>query len=506
MGSNILDSVLGIVSRTVFIHSLGSQYLGLAGLLQNILGFLSISELGIASAIGFSLYKPLATGDTKTVSALMSLYRRAYRIIAVVVFICGIGLFSLLDFFVPPEQQPPETGLAYFTFLVNTVLGYLLSYKITLLNSDNHGYKLAPVTIGMSIAQTTVQVVGLLLFKSYTLYLAVLLVCSAVRMTIGNWLISKWYPQINFRSKETLNESTQREIKRNIGGLVIAKIGDYLVNSTDNLIITKLISLAATGIYSNYLLIRNVVNGYNAVLFGGISASMGNIVAVESNEKKLEAFNTLFFCAYFIYSFEAVCFMCLFNPFIGEIWLGEEYTFDAVTVAIMVINYYLTGLRIPLITMKGTAGKYLEDAWVPFGFAAVNLVASVILAKHMGVPGVFLGTIIGSMCTADWYRPIVIYKHVFHTSVAKYYRRYGGYLGLGLCLIAVTYSLASLVQTPFVLVTFVLRSVIAAGVPIAFNCLIFWRDREFQAIRTMFSRMFGGIMERIGSIVRKENG
>ena len=305
------------------------------------------------------------------------------------------------------------------------VLGYLLSNKITLLNADNHGYRLAPLTAGMSIVQTVAQIIFLLLFKSYAIYLAVLMVCTAARLIIGNRLISKWYPNVDFRSSEKLDADTSHQIKRNIGGLVIARIGDYLVNSTDNLIITKLVRLVATGINSNYLLIRNMVNGYISVLFGGISASMGNVVAVESDERKLEIFETLMFCAYFIYSFEAVCFMCLFNPFIGESWLGPEYTFDALTVAIIVINNFLTGMRIPLITMKGAAGKYMEDAWVPFGFAAVNLVASIILARYMGVAGVFLGTIIGSLCTADWYRPIVIYKHVFHTSVVKYYKRYG---------------------------------------------------------------------------------
>ena len=496
MGSNIFDSILGIVSRTVFIRVLGTQYLGLAGLLGNILGFLSITELGIASAIGFSLYKPLAVGDTKTISALMSLYRKAYRIIAAIVFACGIGLFFFLDFFVPAQQQPPETGLAYFVFLANTVLGYLLSYKITLLNSDNHGYRLAPITIGMSVVQTVVQIICLLVFKSYTVYLVVLLVCSAVRMVIGNRCITKWYPQVDFRSKEKLSDSTQHEIKRNIGGLVIAKIGDYLVNSTDNLIITKLVSLVATGIYSNYLLIRNLVNGYIAVLFGGVSASMGNVVAVESDERKLEIFETLMFCAYFIYSFEAVCFMCLFNPFIGEIWLGPEYTFDTFTVAIIVVNNFLTGLRIPLITMKGAAGKFMEDSWVPFGFAAVNLIASVVLAKYMSVAGVFLGTIIGSLCTADWYRPIVIYKHVFHTSVMKYYRRYGLYVGLGIVLISLTHFLSKQICTSYPFITFVLKSMVAVILPIGVNTLLFWRTKEFHAIRSMFFRLFRKFFNR----------
>lgn len=92
-GNTILASILSFISRTVFIHILGTDYLGLAGLLGNVLGFLSISELGIATAIGFSLYKPLAEKDYKVVSSLMSLYRKAYSIIGTIVLVSGILLF-----------------------------------------------------------------------------------------------------------------------------------------------------------------------------------------------------------------------------------------------------------------------------------------------------------------------------------------------------------------------------------------------------------------------------
>lgn len=69
-GNTILVSILGFISRTVFIHILGTDYLGLAGLLGNVLGFLSISELGIATAIGFSLYKPAGGKGTIMLSVL----------------------------------------------------------------------------------------------------------------------------------------------------------------------------------------------------------------------------------------------------------------------------------------------------------------------------------------------------------------------------------------------------------------------------------------------------
>ena len=312
-----------------------------------------------------------------------------------------------------------------------------------------------------------------------------------------NRFITRKYKEVDFYSSEKLKPEQKNAIKKNVGGLVIAKIGDYLVNSTDNLIITKLVSLSATGIYSNYLLIRNMVNGVIGTFFAGITASMGNVVAVENDEHKLEIFETTMFCAYFIYCFEAVCFMCLFNPFIGEIWIGNRFTFDSFTVAIIVINNFLTGLRMPLITMKGAAGTYMEDAWIPFGFAGINLVASIILARSLGVAGVFLGTIVGSLLTADWYRPIIIYKIVFHAPVSKYYRKYLKYITLGFFCIAVAYWLCSLIHTPYTVLTFVFKSIISCAFPLVINTIMFIRTKEFKAIIIM--------AKRLQSFVQKKN-
>lgn len=504
-GNTLLSSLLGLVSRTVFIYTLGSDYLGLSGLLSNVLGFLSISELGIATAIGFSLYKPLAEKDYKSVSALMTIYRKAYAVIGGIVLVSGIVLFQFLDFFVPVDQQPYGTGFAYFAFLANTVIGYFLSYKTTLISSDNQAFRLVPIQFSATVLQTLLQIAALLIWKNYVVYLSIQIVCSVVSMAIQNAYISKRYHEVDFNSGEKLTERQKGEIKKNISGLVIAKIGDYLVNSTDNLIITKLVSLAATGIYSNYLIIRNMVNGYIGSVFGGITAGMGNVVAVESDEKKQEIFDIMFFCAFFIYSLEASCFMCLFNPFIGDIWIGEQYLFPVSTVAIIVLNNYLTGLRMPLITMKGAAGKYLEDSWTPFAFAVINLVASILLAKPLGVAGVFLGTIIGSVLTADWYRPIVIYRSVFHAPVRKYYKKYGLYLILGAVYVAFAYWLCGLLPIQNVYFGFVVKAIIAVIIPVAFNCLFFCKTKEFAYVKTTAIRLVGGVLTKIRAVLKRRS-
>lgn len=495
--NSVLGSLLSFVVRTVFIKTLGDEYLGLSGLLNNVLGFLSLTELGFASAIGFSLYKPLAENDTKTVSALMSLYRTVYRYVAIFVAVSGIGLFFALDFFVPSEQQPDGTNFAYFAFLFNTVLGYLLSYKTTLISSDNKSYKIIPISVIFSLIQSVGQIIVLYLFKDYTAYLSVQIICSACIMAIQNRYITKKYPQVNFKTKDKLSFEQKGIIKKNIGGLIIAKIGDYLVNSTDNLIITKLVSLSATGLYSNYLTIRNIINGVIAGIFSGITAGMGNVVAVEDDEHKLKTFNNTMFFSFVIYSFEAVCFMCLFNPFIGDIWVGEKYTFDAFTVAVIVINNYLTGLRIPLITMKNAAGKYMEDSWIPFGFAAVNLIASILLVKPLGIAGVFLGTIIGSLVTADWYRPFIIYKTVFHVSVKQYFKKYLLYIFLGFAYMVAAYWLCAILPIQNTIIKFIAKCIIAASLPLIFDFIIFRKTTEFKELINIVKRLLNQILKKI---------
>jgi len=85
MASQIITILLGFISRKVFIDNLGIDYLGVNGLLTNILSMLSLVEGGIGASIVFSLYKPLAQDDKPKIIALVQLYKKIYSILAVVI-------------------------------------------------------------------------------------------------------------------------------------------------------------------------------------------------------------------------------------------------------------------------------------------------------------------------------------------------------------------------------------------------------------------------------------
>ena len=501
--SNIVTSLLGFISRTIFIYTLGKSYLGISALLQNVFGLLAISELGISTAIGFSLYKPLAENNNKLISTLMTIYKKAYRIIAITILFLGIILYNYLDFFVNPNQQPKEIFYIYFLYLINIVIGYFLSYKTTLISSDQKAYKLVPIQIKLNIVTILIQILYLLIFKDYLGYLTIQILSSILINVIQNRFITKEYNYLNFSSKDKLPTEEKRIIIKNMFGLMAAKLGDFCVNSTDNLIISKFVDLASVAIYSNYIMIRNLVNGYIGILFGAITSSFGNLVAEGNEKKSLELFNTLFFLSFMLYSFEAVSFLCLFNPFIGDLWIGKEYLFSMNIVLAIVINNYLTGLRMPIITMKSAAGIYAEDAWVPFGFAIMNLGASIVLGKYWGVFGVIVGSIICSICTADWFRPIVVFKKVFKVSYWNYFKNYFKYIILGFAYMFISVEICNIISISNIFINFILRCFVCVFVPNTITILLFFKTPEFKYLYNVFSNMF--LSKIVSKFRRKEN-
>ena len=67
----VANSIIGFINRKVFTVYLGSELLGLNGLVVSVISMLSLLELGVASSIGYSLYKPLEEKNYGEVKAIM---------------------------------------------------------------------------------------------------------------------------------------------------------------------------------------------------------------------------------------------------------------------------------------------------------------------------------------------------------------------------------------------------------------------------------------------------
>lgn len=491
LAMNLVSSLLSFVSRTVFIATLSSSYLGVSGLLGSVLSMLSLAELGIGTAINFSLYKPLAENDDNKIGLLMNFYKRAYRYIGLLVFIIGLILMMFLDFIIKDPGDVKNIKLIFFIYLVNTSYSYLMSYKNTLISADQKAYLLTKANIGFNILNVIIQLIVLFIWENYIVYLLSNMFVLLIQRLYINNKITKIYPVLKIKAAGKLPKEELKIIVKNVKAMMLHKLGDYCINCTDNIIISSFISVSVAGIYSNYPMLIAIVNGIIVMFFSSMTASMGNLIAKESDERKRGIFEVINFLGFWIFGFAAVCFYNLLNPFI-ELWIGKHYLISEVTVAIIVLNYYLTGMRVPVHTVKAAAGLYDEDKYTPLIQAAVNLVVSIVLVQKLGLSGVFIGTLVSSIILPCWQRPYIIYKYVFKLSCKSYFLNYFKYL---LVVIITTASISMIFNLVFIgstIVNFIIKVVICSILPNIIFLLLFWNSKEFKEMIIMINGLLGG--------------
>ena len=101
----VISILLPFVTRTILIKVLGAEYLGLNSLFTSVLQVLSISELGISTAIVFSMYRPIAQDDNEALCALLKLYKKVYSIIGVIILVIGLLIIPVLPRLIAGENN-----------------------------------------------------------------------------------------------------------------------------------------------------------------------------------------------------------------------------------------------------------------------------------------------------------------------------------------------------------------------------------------------------------------
>lgn len=479
----IIKNLLSFVLRTIFIKILGEMYLGVNGLLTNVLSMLSLAELGVSSAISFCLYKPLAKEDNKKVSSIMVFLKRAYELIGLLVLIFGIILYFFLGKIVKEYDSIPNLNIIYILYLINTVSTYYTAYKEILITADQKSYKLTKINIIFTILLYGVQIASLILFKSFIIYLVVQFLIQIVQKIITNYYITKQYKNINFKTTEKIDETTLYTIKKNVKAMVFHKVGDYCVNGTDNIIISQFINVGTVGLYSNYGMITSMLNSIIAIMYNNITASFGNLLVEKDNKKSLDTFKIIDFIGFIIYSFCGVMFSVLGTRFI-QMWIGNKYILETPTVILIGFSFFFTGTRMASTVVRNASGLYNEDKWVPILQSVINLILSVIFVKMIGLSGVVLGTICSSILP-NIYRIYILYKKVFKEKYSEYlFKYYIPYIIIFICILAISYSICNNIQILGVL-GFLISFFITLIIYVTCVYMFFKKYKEFEYLKNI---------------------
>lgn len=479
--SQIIVILLGFISRKVFLDSLGSEYLGINGLMTNVLSMLGLVESGIGVSIVYNLYKPLAEKDEKKVISLIQLYKKTYIILALIVLAVSICIYPIMIKITKSDISYQYITIVYFIFVFKNILSYLYAHKWSLINADQKGYVLARINIIFTIVTLGVRIIILNITKSYILYLSIEIIIIMIQNVFNSHVVDKYYPYIKSKEKIELDKATKDNIVKNVKALFLHNIGGYCVNGTDNILISIFINLKTVGLYSNYTMVIGQLGNLVTPILGGINASVGNLIATESKDKSYEVFKVTYLVNFWIYSFCVIFLFNLLEPFINW-WIGIGFLIDKLTFVVVLVNFYITGMRISISTFKNKAGIFVQDKYMPLIEAVINLGTSILLVRYFGLAGIFMGTTISTLCIVFWNVPRLVYKNVFNKPLKEYFIRYIKYIVITLIIGYITTILCNSVVCKSLFISLIIKGIICVITVNLSYIIIFFKSVELNYI------------------------
>lgn len=485
VGGQLLNNLLRFVCRTVFIHTLGKEFLGISSLYTNILTLLSISELGFSAAVTFSLYKPLAENDQETIRSLMAFYKKAYRVIGLIILGVGLCLMPFLPALMTDVTDKVNIYLYYFLYLMQTVASYLFyAYKAVLLTADQKKYISDLISYFCQIVMNILQVIVLITLRSFFIYTVLLIVQNIVSNLMVAAAVDRHYPYIRGRAKP-LSEGQRKDIFSRVYAMALYKVSAAIGTATDNLIISSMISVAAVGLYNNYYMIIQVFQSLLTGIFQSASASVGNQFVGESSDQNAFIFRCLNLANNFLVTMLSVCFLTVFQPFI-TVWIGKDYLLADTVLIIIVYNFATNYFQNVVQIYREATGVFVYGKYRALATAVSNLIISIILVKLMGIGGVFLGSIISRMATTGWYDVVLVHRKGLHRSPAGFFLQEAMCCGLIAALGYIIVRITSPV-TGSAWISLIFRGVLSIVLTTLVFFAIYGRSREFIYLKNHVS-------------------
>lgn len=477
----ILNYGLKILLRTVFVKTLPIEYLGINSLLSEVVILLSVTEMGIGTAISYSLYKPLSENDIPMIKGIMSLLKKAYYYIGTTILIVGLGITPYLDFFIK-DNTIVEIKYYFVFFLLTDAIGYFFSYKWILLIADQKQYIYNFYHCVFLSILTILQIFFLIFTNNYWSFILLMFFIKIWEFYFISQKTEEFYPYIRKLGNEKIDMITKRNIIKNTGALVLNKFANVINSTSANIIISKYIGLTIVGLYSNYTLIINAIGSFCEQIFKGIVASIGNMFVVDSEKEKLKNFLLIFFIVAWIGCSIVNVLLGVLNDFIFS-WLGDNFVVNEIVVALMLILFYINFIQNVVRSFKEGAGLYWHERYRPIAECFFNILFSVVLVKFYGLAGILIANILSRLLTSFWIEPYILFNNAIKFSMMNYLKKYFEYTFAMLIIIFVNIFISNNFFVEISLINLLFKSSLIFIISNILWFVIFRKTEETQCLK-----------------------
>lgn len=415
----IITLIFGILSTKFVISYLGSEINGLLALFTSIIGFLAIAELGVGTAITYSMYKPIIEKDYNKVSALYYLFRKFYLIIMAVILIVG----SLFSFLVPGlatnYTQDYSIILTYLLFLISIVITYTYAHKTSTINAFKDNYITTLISSILRIIEYLIQILVLVLTKNFILFLLVKILISTIDYFVTSLVFRRKYKKY-LTDNKLLDKEDKENIVKNITGMFMIRLGAVVILSTDNIMISKFISVGELGKYNVYATIITSMGAILSLIFIEITSILGHKNVKSTYKEREKTFEMLYYINFVLSFIFYLGYFAVADSLI-KIIFSDVLPYNYFIIGIITLTFSSDFNRRSLAITKNSLGLFHEERHRPVIEGISNLILSLLLVKSFGLVGVLGATIITRLLVLYVIEPKVIYNFGFKSSPKQFY-------------------------------------------------------------------------------------
>jgi O-antigen/teichoic acid export membrane protein len=480
--TQFITLVLSFISRTIFIKTLGSEYLGFNGLFANVLNGLSLAEMGIGTAISYALYKPIAENNIELIKSLLAFYRKCYLRIGLFIICIGLLLIPFLPYLIKDAITVPVNIIQiYLCFLANSAFVYFFAHKRIIIDISQNKYITSTIDFAGKTMVSIIQIFILLKFQNYMFFLYVQIIGTIVSTLIIKVIANKKFPYIKEKS-DVIPLNFKKKIWNDISILFLFRVGSMAMVASDFVLISAFVGISQAGIYSNYTLIINTISLFICLFISGTEASIGNAIVSLNKDNLYNVFKKISFFVFFVSGISMICLLNLLNPFI-KLWIGNAFVLQHSIAIAISINFFFMQNRILLITFKQNAGIFRPDRYKPLLEIIFNFGLSIILVKYYEILGVLIGSIANIIFVCICPEAYIIHKHLFKRSPWIYAKSYLIQILALLVACAISLYINAFIDM------FVLKCLVSISVSVLVYFLFFFKTEEFGYFVGLFRKM-----------------
>lgn len=502
-GNSIRNAMFGVllqlasiltkfISSGVFAKTLGIDYSGINGLFTEVIAMLSLAEMGVGTAIVYNLYKPLAEHDREKLCQYMTLFKKAYRVIALSIFALGAAMTPFIQVMVKGVAfSDSYLRFVFMLFVVQSASSYLFSYKTALINADQQNYLVSIINLASRVVLMALSIAILLLTNNYVLYLLVQIGVTVATNMAVSFVADKKYPFL--KQSAALSKQERQSVFGNIKHIVIGKISGRITTSTDSILISVIANTRLVGIYGYYALITSSLTNIFVRIAEGMVGSFGNLIVTEKDEHCDRVLKRVTFLFFWFASVSAVVAYCVILPFI-RLWLGDEFILENGVVFVCMINLFLFIIREPLWKAMDVSGLFAKDKYISILGSATNLIASVVLGYFLeangksGMYGIFIGTVL-TLVIQIVLKIRLFYQEKLHFPSKSYYLMWLKMTVVFFAELILIHALCGRISVDNAYVNIAAKLIVSGGITLAVNALLFAKTDEMNYTRGLIKKI-----------------